>query len=69
MDCSNIRKGLTCEGGSLPPFGFLWAEIRVGFPHMNSTACLTKIPTASAKAFFLEKWREWEFKDSKVKAP
>lgn len=66
MDCSNIRRSLTCEGGSMPPFGGLWSEIRENFKHLTSTACLTKIPTASAKAFFLDKWREWKFKSNRA---
>jgi hypothetical protein len=60
MDCSHIRSGLTCEGNSSPDFGYLWYEIKGNFHQLKSTACLTKIPTASAKAYFLECWRQWK---------
>jgi hypothetical protein len=62
MDCSHIRKAFTCEGSASPPFGDLWHEIQGNFPHLTSTACLTKIKTPSAKEYFLDRWRAWKFK-------
>lgn len=67
LDCHNIRKGLTCEGGAWPYFGDLWNDIISNFPYLKSTACLTKIQTASAKSYFLERWRQWKFKEKPVK--
>lgn len=61
LDCRNIRIGLTCEGESPPVIGELWSDVIANFPHLKSTACLAKIPTASAKAYFLERWRQWKF--------
>lgn len=60
LDCHNIRIGLTCEDGLWPYFGDLWNDIIQNFPHLKSTACLTKISTASAKAYFLQRWRQWK---------
>lgn len=59
-DCMNIRRAFTCDGMASPPFGDLWYEIQGNFPHLKSTACLTKIKTPSAKAYFLERWRKWK---------
>jgi hypothetical protein len=58
LDCWNIREGLRCESGFL--FGQLWEQITENFAELKSTACLTKISTASAKAYFLERWRKWK---------
>jgi len=60
MDCVNIRNGLTCSGDASPAFGDLWMEIQENFRFLTSTACLTKIKTPSAKAYFLERWRKWK---------
>jgi hypothetical protein len=55
LDCMNIRNGLSCAPVGL---GNLWPEIGEVFDEFKNTACLDKIKTASAKAFFLEQWRE-----------
>jgi hypothetical protein len=59
LDCNNIRRGLSCDG-QWPPFGQLWDDITQAFRELRSTACLEKIPTASAKAYFLDRWRKWK---------
>jgi hypothetical protein len=59
MDCVNIRDGLSCDGA--PPAGTLWESIQEVFGEIN-TGCLSKIETASAKAFLVEKWNEWKFR-------
>lgn len=59
MDCVNIRNGLSCEGGGVG-LGGLWEEITEVFSDVKSTACLAKIKTPSAKAYFLERWRKWK---------
>lgn len=66
MDCMNIRNAFTCDGSASPPFGDLWYEIQGNFPHLTSTACLTKIKTPSAKEYFLDRWRKWKFKDNPI---
>ena len=58
MDCKYIRDGLSC--GGVVGLGELWFEVYEVFGDVKSTACLAKIETASAKAFFLDKWREWK---------
>ena len=58
LDCMNIRSGLSCEESTT--FGELWSDIYEVFEDLKSTACLTKIPTASAKAYFLDRWRQWK---------
>ena len=61
IDCANIRSGLACDDGSAwPAFGNLWSDITEVFDNLKSTACLTKIPTTSAKSYFLERWRKWK---------
>jgi hypothetical protein len=55
LDCMNIRRGLACGAVGLT---MLWDEIAQVFDQFVSTACLTKIKTPSAKAYFLERWRE-----------
>lgn len=59
LDCSNIRKGLVCDGGTYG-VGDMWNEIKEVFPDMKTTACLAKIKTPGAKAYLLERWREWK---------
>jgi hypothetical protein len=59
LDCMNIREGLSRDG-RWPPFGQLWDEIHQVFGEVVSTACLAKIPTSAAKAYFLERWRKWK---------
>ncbi len=59
LDCMNIRDGLSCgEGMSI---GELWTEVSECevFERMT-TACLAKIPTASAKSYMLERWQKWK---------
>jgi hypothetical protein len=57
MDCAHIRDGLSCDEGV--PHGILWQEIRNIFPHFT-TGCLNKVESASAKAYLLQRWREWK---------
>jgi hypothetical protein len=57
LDCKNIRSGLSCGPVGL---GMLWDEVGEVFSEIVSTACLAKIPTASAKAYFLDRWRQWK---------
>ena len=56
MDCVHIRDGLRC-GGFL--YESLWDSINEIFDQVT-TGCLEKIETASAKAYFLERWRKWK---------
>jgi hypothetical protein len=55
MDCRHIRKGLACGPVGLT---MLWDEIGQVFDEFRNTACLLKIKTPSAKAYFLQRWRE-----------
>jgi hypothetical protein len=57
MDCVNIRDGLRCGQGFLCES--LWDDITEVFDQIT-TGCLAKIETASAKAYFVERWRKWK---------
>lgn len=59
MDCVNIRNGLAC--GESVAYGNLWQEIADCEVFQRfTTGCLDKIETASAKSYFLERWRKWK---------
>lgn len=59
MDCVDIRDGLTCNGGSIA-HGQLWGELRdYGFQNMTM-GCLTKLKTASAKSYLVQRWNQWK---------
>lgn len=62
MDCFHIRRGLQCNNAIT--FGQLWEEVYYIFPEVT-TGCLQRIKTPSAKAYFIERWNEWKFKQSK----
>ncbi len=58
LDCVEIRYGLSCGPVGL---GNLWYEIAECDVFANfNTGCLEKIKTASAKAYFLERWSKWK---------
>lgn len=56
MDCVNIRDGLSCGMGFM--FGELWNDIREIQKDLT-TGCLTKVQTASAKAYLMERISKW----------
>ena len=66
MDCVNIRDGLRCGRGFL--YESLWDDITEVFDQIT-TGCLAKIETASAKAYFVERWRKWKGLDSPTPGP
>lgn len=57
LDCADIRDGLTCGNGFL--YGALWSDIREVSDQLT-TACFNKITRASAKAYLVERWRQWK---------
>lgn len=57
MDCAHIRDGLSC--GESVPAGTLWESINEVFGEIT-TGCLTKVETASAKAYLVERWQKWK---------
>ena len=59
LDCMNIRDGLSCGDGMV--IGELWQEIAdcEVFERMT-TACIAKVPTASAKAYLIKRWQRWK---------
>lgn len=57
-ECHEIQTAFSCDNSRL--FGCLWEEIEEYlFPEMN-TGCLSKLTTAKAKAFLMDRWRKWK---------
>lgn len=56
LDCMHIAEGLSKDR----IHGTLWSDLEEcdAFEGFN-TGCLTKIPTASARAYVFERWRKW----------
>ena len=57
MDCVNIREAFRCDEPMA--LGMLWADIDAVFGEVT-TGCVARIETASAKAYFMERWRKWK---------
>ncbi len=59
-DCAEIRSAFDCsQVDEAIQFGELWNELTPAFREMT-TGCLTKLESASAKAYLMERWREWK---------
>lgn len=60
LPCSEIREAFSCGGWVA---GALWEEMNDrGFERLT-TGCLSKLTTAAAKQFLLDKWNAWKFRE------
>jgi hypothetical protein len=57
MDCAEIGDAFS---HTMRVHGLLWEQFDDGGFDEFHTGCLTKLSTASAKAYLLERWREWK---------
>lgn len=61
LDCVEIHRALTCQGG-FRCLGILWEDIReYVFPEMTRK-CIEKCETASARQKLVTHWNEWKFR-------
>lgn len=57
LDCMNIRQAFEC--GGVVCIGTLWEDLGNVFSDVN-TGCIQRIETASAKAYFVQRWQRWK---------
>ncbi len=59
LECAEISRAFSCEVP--PPYGGLWSEMcDYAFPELTTASeCFQKL-SPSAKAFCLQRWREWK---------
>lgn len=60
LDCKAIRLGLSCDESNGIIFGEMWTDMRDhGFANLT-TGCLSKIESAEARAYLVQRWQEWK---------